>query len=215
MLEGLGGGRRPWIASIGIDSWAVDYGLLDADGALLGNPVHYRDSRTDGVPDRVAALISRRPALRDHRHPELPFNTLYQLVAARGTPQLDGRPELLLIPDLLAYWLTGERGAEVTNASTTELLDVRTGDWSQPLIDAARAPAGALPAAAPARRRRSGRCCAEVAAETGLPAGAGDAVGSHDTASAVVGVPAADEPRSPTSPAAPGRWSAWSWTGRC
>src|SRR3954470_12280304 len=132
VLDGLA--KAGPVDGIGIDSWAVDYGLLDATGALLGNPVHYRDGRTDGVPSRVAGLVPDERLYEITGLQKLPFNTLYQLVAAIGTPQFEAAQQLLLIPDLLAYWLTGELGAEYTNASTTELLDVHTRDWSASLI---------------------------------------------------------------------------------
>ncbi|MGK5680593.1 rhamnulokinase [Actinoplanes sp. URMC 104] len=176
VLEGLR--RAGPVDSIGIDSWAVDYGLLDAAGALLGNPVHYRDGRTEGV----------RLGIGDEKLYEitglqkLPFNTIYQLAAARDTPQFEIAQRLLLIPDLLAYWLTGETGAEYTNASTTGLLDVRTRDWSAPLI----AELGLRPSLLPPIRR-PGEVIGEHKGTKVV------AVGSHDTASAVVGVPAAGE----------------------
>jgi rhamnulokinase len=168
------------VDSIGIDSWAVDYGLLDASGALLGNPVHYRDGRTDGVPARVARLVPDERLYEITGLQKLPFNTIYQLVAAAGTPQYEVAQLMLLIPDLLAYWLTGELGAEYTNASTTELLDVRTRDWSLPLISAVGLRPSLLP---PVRQPGS-----TIGTYSDIPV---VAVGSHDTASAVVGVPAA------------------------
>ena len=167
------------VDSIGIDSWAVDYGLLDASGALLGNPVHYRDGRTDGVPSRVAGLVPDERLYEITGLQKLPFNTLYQLVAAIGTPQFEAAQQLLLIPDLLAYWLTGELGAEYTNASTTELLDVRTRDWSLPLISAVGLRPSLLPPVRPPGSTIGRHGSTPVVA-----------VGSHDTASAVVGVPA-------------------------
>jgi rhamnulokinase len=178
---------------VGIDSWAVDYGLLDSSGTLLGNPVHYRDARTDGVMEKVLAEIPAAEVYQITGLQFLPFNTLYQLAAAARTPQLTAACQLLMIPDLLSYWMTGVACTEVTNASTTQLLDVRTGTWSLPLLAAAGVPDGLF---APLRRpgEPAGELAPEVLAETGL---AGPvpvtAVGSHDTASAVVGVPAADE----------------------
>ena len=124
----------------------MDYGLLDAAGALIGNPVHYRDSRTDGVTVPVPAETLY--AVTGIQH--LPINTIYQLAAAAGTPALSAARTLLLIPDLLAYWLTGSVGVEVTNASTTGLLDVTTRTWAAGLIEQAGIPAGPLPAAAAA-----------------------------------------------------------------
>jgi sugar (pentulose or hexulose) kinase len=183
VLEGLRAAGP--VDSIGIDSWAVDYGLLDATGALVGNPVHYRDARTDGIPERVAKLIPEDRLYATTGLQKQPFNTIYQLVAAAGTPAMDIAQQLLLIPDLLAYWLTGEPGAEVTNASTTQLLDLSTGGWAQPLM----AELGIRPSLFPALRT-PGSTIGPV-----LPGVLGEtpdvvAVGSHDTASAVVGVPA-------------------------
>jgi rhamnulokinase len=183
-------GREYDLASIGIDTWGVDFGLLDATGALLGNPVHYRDERTAGVGDRFGAVIAPGELYAATGIQVLPFNTIYQLAAAAGTPQLDAARTLLLIPDLLGYWLTGEAGAELTNASTTALLDARTQDWAWPLIERAGLPARLLP---PLRRPgdRVGGLLPAAASGTGLPAGLPvTAVGSHDTASAVAAVPA-------------------------
>ena len=179
VLDGLAAAGP--VDSIGIDSWAVDYGLLDASGALLGNPVHYRDGRTDEAPARVAGLIGDDRLYEITGLQKLPFNTLYQLMAALGTPQYEAAQQMLLIPDLLAYWLTGELGAEYTNASTTELVDVRTREWSLPLISAV----GLRPALLPPIRQPG----SQIGLYGDIPV---VAVGSHDTASAVVGVPAAD-----------------------
>ncbi|MEV4811687.1 rhamnulokinase [Micromonospora avicenniae] len=177
------------VTSVGVDSWAVDYGLLDASGALLGNPVHYRDARTDGVAERLATRLGPERLYATTGLQQLPFNTLYQLAAASGTPQLDVARWLLLIPDLVVYWLTGEVGAEVTNASTTQLYDVRRRAWATDLM----ADAGIRPQLFPPLREAGSRI-APVLPALGLP-GAPDvvAVGSHDTASAVVGVPASGQ----------------------
>ncbi|XVV13268.1 rhamnulokinase [Actinoplanes sp. CA-131856] len=180
VLEGLRNAGP--VESIGIDSWAVDYGFVDATGELLGNPVHYRDSRTDGVPERVAEMIGDERLYEITGLQKLPFNTAYQLVAAKSSPLYEVAHQLLLIPDLLAYWLTGETGAEYTNASTTELVDVRTREWSSPLIEKL----GLRPSLFPPIRH-PGSVIGEFG---GTPV---VAVGSHDTASAVVGVPAAGE----------------------
>ncbi len=128
VLDGLRAAGQ--VDSVGIDSWAVDYGLLDADGALLGNPVHYRDSRTEGVAEKVWAAVPAEELYAATGLQYAPFNTLYQLTAAQGTTQLSRAERLLLVPDLLTYWLTGEQGTELTNASTTQLIDPRTRDWS-------------------------------------------------------------------------------------
>ncbi|CAM5636315.1 Carbohydrate kinase OS=Streptomyces aurantiogriseus OX=66870 GN=GCM10010251_56260 PE=3 SV=1 [Streptomyces aurantiogriseus] len=196
VLDGLraagaaAGGR---LDSVGIDSWAVDYGLLDADGALLGNPVHYRDARTEGVAEKVWATVPAPELYTATGLQYAPFNTLYQLTAAASSAQLAHARRLLLIPDLLAYWLTGEQGTELTNASTTQLIDPRTRDWS---YDVAARLGIDLSLFAPLRQPGdpAGTLRAEVLEETGL---AGPvtvtAVGSHDTASAVAAVPATGE----------------------
>jgi rhamnulokinase len=181
------------VDSIGVDSWGVDYGLLDADDRLLGNPVHYRDRRTDGVPDKVLAQVPASELYAVTGLQLQPFNTLFQLVAARDSAALAAARTLLLIPDLMTYWLTGVVGAERTNASTTQLLDARTGGWARELMTRL----GISPALLPALREPGspvGDLLPGVAAELGLAAPTRvTAVGSHDTASAVVGVPATGE----------------------
>ncbi|MCW2944544.1 MAG: carbohydrate kinase [Actinoallomurus sp.] len=175
------------VDSVGIDSWAVDYGLLDAAGTLLANPVHYRDGRTDGVMDKVIARVGADTLYDVTGLQFLPFNTVYQLLASAVPEQAQ---TLLMVPDLLAYWLTGEIGAEVTNASTTGLYDIRAGDWSFSLIERLGLPRRLFP---PLRHPGdvAGTLRADVAAETGLPESLPvTAVGSHDTASAVLAVPA-------------------------
>jgi rhamnulokinase len=183
ILDGLrDAGRTGDVDGIGVDTWAVDFGLLDADGVLLGNPVHYRDARTAGVsPPADPAELYRTTGTAAQ-----PFNTLVQLTAAAGTAQLAAARRLLLMPDLIGYWLTGVAVAELTNASTTQLLDVRTHGWSAP--DAFRALLPEIVAAG----ETVGALTAEVRGATGLSAPV-IAVGSHDTASAVVGVPVASE----------------------
>ncbi|MFJ8362178.1 rhamnulokinase family protein [Streptomyces sp. NPDC093984] len=191
VLEGLRAAGR--VDSVGIDSWAVDYGLLDADGALLGNPVHYRDARTEGIAEKVWATVPADELYAATGLQYAPFNTLHQLTAARCTAQLDRAERLLLVPDLLTYWLTGEQGTELTNASTTQLIDPRTRDWAYGV--AARLDID-LSLFAPLRRPGdpAGLLRPEVLDETGLEGPVPvTTVGSHDTASAVAAVPAAGE----------------------
>ncbi|MFD5568534.1 rhamnulokinase [Streptomyces cadmiisoli] len=191
VLDGLRAAGQ--VDSVGIDSWAVDYGLLDADGALLGNPVHYRDPRTEGVAESVLATVPAGELYAATGLQYAPFNTLYQLTAARSTVQLAHARRLLMIPDLLSYWLTGRQGTELTNASTTQLVDPGTRDWAYDLagrlgID--------LDLFAPLRRPGdpAGELRPEVLEETGLTGPVPvTAVASHDTASAVAAVPAGDE----------------------
>ncbi|MEN3307634.1 MAG: rhamnulokinase [Micromonosporaceae bacterium] len=164
--------RAGEVRSAGIDSWAVDYGLLDASGALLGLPYHYRDART-AAPDPIDSYQTT-----GIQH--LPFNTVHQL-RAELPERLAAARTLLLVPDLLAYWLTGQAGAERTNASTTALYDVTAGQWAWSLLDDLRLPRGLFPAL-----REPGTPIGPISG-TGTPL---VAVASHDTASAVVAVPA-------------------------
>jgi rhamnulokinase len=189
IVEGLH--DAPPLASIGIDSWGVDHGLLDADGVLLGNPVHYRDARTDGVPERVFTEVSAAELYGRSGIQVLPFNTVFQLAAARGSAQLANARTMLLIPDLLTYWLTGAIGAEITNASTTALLDATTGAWDTGLAAALGLDARLLPSL-----REPGTVAGPLRPEVAEEIGHSTVVtrvASHDTASAVVAVPAAGE----------------------
>ncbi|KUN23694.1 carbohydrate kinase [Streptomyces antibioticus] len=184
VLDGLRAAGQ--VDSVGIDSWAVDYGLLDADGALLGNPVHYRDSRTEGVAEKVWATVPAAELYAATGLQYAPFNTLYQLTA----DHLAGAERLLMIPDLLTYWLTGEQGTELTNASTTQLIDPRTREWSYDIASRLGIDLGLF---APLRRPGdpAGVLRPEVLEETGLRGPVPvTTVGSHDTASAVAAVPA-------------------------
>jgi rhamnulokinase len=178
------------LVSIGLDSWAVDYGLLDERGALLGDPYHYRDERTERAVPAVHAVLSPVELYARSGLQFLPFNTIYQLAADRGSARLAAARSFLLIPDLLAYWLTGVRVAEVTNASTTGLLDIHRRHWTDDIIDALSLPRAIFPdLGSPGDVVGSLR--GDVQADTGAPTETVvTLVGSHDTASAVVGVPA-------------------------
>lgn len=187
--------RAPDLLSIGIDSWAVDYGLV-RDGDLVGRPHHYRDERTGRGAAAVHAVVSPPDLYAASGLQFMPFNTLYQLTADRLDGQLDDAATMLLIPDLIGSWLTGVEVAERTNASTTGLLDRATGGWNHALIDRLRLPGTLFP---PLVEPGTviGNLSADVLAQIGADRlGAGRpipvvAVGSHDTASAVVAVPMA------------------------
>ncbi|MCO1337500.1 rhamnulokinase [Kocuria polaris] len=179
--------RGERVVSIGIDTWAVDYGLLNADGGLTRPPHAYRDARTDAVIETVHAAIAPERLYAIGGMQFLPFNTVYQLAAEED---LAGK-RALMIPDLLAYWLTGAERTEETNASTTALFDAREVAWSAEAFDAIGAPHVFAELIAPGEAY--GTLLPEVAAATGLdPAVQVVAVGSHDTASAVAAVPAGD-----------------------
>jgi rhamnulokinase len=180
------------VDAVGIDAWAVDYGLLDASGQLLGDPYCYRDSRTDEVADLVLSRVGAEELFATTGLQQLPFNTIYQLAAEVSFGDV---ATMLLVPDLLGFWLTGEVGAEATNASTTQLYDVRARSWATDLAERVDVPKGILP-----KLREPGDVIGlvlpNVADDIGLPATTPVvAVGSHDTASAVVGVPFADARR--------------------
>ncbi|MFL1377048.1 rhamnulokinase [Nocardiopsis protaetiae] len=185
VVEGL---RRIAPVSVGIDTWAVDYGLLDADGALLGNPVHYRDSRTDGVPERVFEHWPAEQMYAVNGLQVQPFNTVFQLAAEAASARLLAARDLLLIPDLLGYWLTGVKAAELTNASTTGLVDVRERRWAPEALRLLEDSFGVPARALLPDLVEPGTVVAPLRGELGgAPL---VAVGSHDTASAVVAVPA-------------------------
>lgn len=191
VLEGLrvAGSAAP-LTSIGIDSWAVDYGLLDADRTLLGNPVHYRDARTEGIAATAWTTVPPTELYANTGIQYAPFNTLYQLIAAQETAQLAAAEHLLLIPDLLTYWLTGELGTELTNASTTQLMDPGTGNWAHEVATRLGVDLTLFP---PLRHPGSpaGNLLPHVLEDTGLTSPVPvTTVASHDTASAVAAVPA-------------------------
>lgn len=178
--------RAPGLLSVGIDSWAVDYGLLRA-GTLLGVPYHYRDTRTaDGVRD-VHAIAGPEELYRHNGLQHLPFNTLFQLAADRRTGLLDVAERMLLLPDLLAYWLTGVQAAERTNASTTGLLAPGGAGWHEALLERLDLDRSLFPSLV-----SPGDTIGETDVRDGHRIRV-TAVGSHDTASAVAAVPAAEE----------------------
>lgn len=178
--------RDPDIASIGVDSWAVDYALVRA-GRMLGEPFHYRDERTAGGVDRVHAVAPHAELYARNGLQFLPFTTLYQL-AAEDPAVLEVADSLLLVPDLITSWLTGTAVAERTNASTTGLLRV-DGEWDDELIARLGMPRALFPPLVSA-----GTAVGTLTPTATEQLGARHpvlvhAVGSHDTASAVVAVP--------------------------
>ncbi|WP_243400004.1 rhamnulokinase [Arthrobacter glacialis] len=179
------------IASIGIDTWAVDYGLIDADGAMAGPPFSYRDGRGAKQVVSVHERISPEQLYQTTGLQHLPFNTIYQLAAEQAAGQDLTARHALLIPDLIAFKLTGVRRAESTNASTTGLFDAVAGEWATEFLAALGLPAELFPPLVEPGDT-IGTLRPEIAAHTGLPATTTVvAVGSHDTASAVAAVPAA------------------------
>ena len=195
VLDGLGRvGPGVELRGLGVDGWGVDYGLLDRQGRLLANPHSYRDPRTRGLAEQALAVLPADELYRLTGVQVQPINTLFQLLAARRTTALDAARSLVFIPDLVAYWLTGEQVVEATVASTSQLYDAAAGDWAWPVIDRFDLPAALFgPVVEPGAAR--GSLLAQVAEAAGAAAMAGvgvTAVASHDTASAVVAVPAED-----------------------
>jgi rhamnulokinase len=179
---------QPDLAGVGIDSWAVDYGLVTGN-RLINNPFHYRDERTARGVDLVHKIADHATLYATNGLQFQPFNSIYQLAVDQEAGVIDDTTRMLMIPDLLGFWLTGEQVVERTNASTTGLLDVGNGSWNATLIDKLSLPRSLFPSLIdPGSRIGSLRddVAAEISASTALDV---IAVGSHDTASAVVGVP--------------------------
>lgn len=178
--EGVARGQALRPASLGVDTWGVDFALLDAQGELLGNPVHYRDRRTEGMMEWVFARASRAEVFAQTGIQFMPINTLYQLasLAARESPQLAAARTLLTAPDLLNYWLTGTAVCEFTNATTTQLYNPRAGGWASDLIGAMGLPAAIFPTLVQPGTR--------LGSYAGIPV---IAPACHDTGSAVAAVP--------------------------
>jgi len=182
------------VDAIGIDTWGVDYGMLDKNGRLLGLPVHYRDDRTVGMREKVREVIPDAELFARTGLAYNQFNTLYQLYAMKleGDPTLDIAHDMLFMPDLLAYLLTGSKGTEYTIASTSELLNPFTRDWDLALFERLGLPTGFLgEVKLPGTVR--GRLLPDIAKECGVEQIPVIAVGGHDTASAVLAVPAREK----------------------
>jgi len=187
--------RAPDLAGVGVDTWGVDYALLDEKRALVTLPYHYRDARTSGVMEQVFERIPRPQIYARTGTQFLPFNTLYQLFAhRRHRPRdLDRAQRLLMMPDLFHLWLTGRESGEATIASTTQFFD-STGDggagtWNADHLETLGIRGAILPELV-RPGTLLGPLCGAAARELGLPRANVYAPGSHDTASALAGVPA-------------------------
>lgn len=194
ILHGLREAARRFgdqIVSVGVDAWGVDFGLLDRQGALLAPPVAYRDARTNGEMERTFAVVPREEIFAATGLQFMEINTLYQLRASQrlGSPPLDRAGRLLMIPDLFHWMLTGVAANEQTIASTTQLYDPLRQSWSDDLIARFGLPRDLFgPLITPGTSL--GTLLPEIAAETGLKNVRVVVPGSHDTASAVLAVPA-------------------------
>ena len=192
--------RRPALHGVGVDTWGVDFGLLGADGDVLGNPVHYRDPRTEGMLEKAFALVPKERIFDATGVQFMRLNTLYQLLAMKEQKPhaLEAAETLLLMPDLFNYLLTGERKAEFSIASTSQMYDPRKKAWATGLLAELGLPTKVLPEIVP-----SGTVIGQVARHVAEECNVGRipviATAGHDTAAAVAAVPA--------DPAAqPGEW---------
>jgi rhamnulokinase len=193
ILAGLGAAARahPGLASVAIDTWGADFGLLDAHGKLLGDPYHHRDHRTDGVPARLHARVPEAELWAATGVQSVPSNTLYQLYAMlwRRSSTLYRAARLLLIPDLLGAWLCGVEVAEHTIASTTQCYDVERRAWITPLLGRAGIPLHLFPPVVPPATVL-GRVGAAPGRRAGLSGVQVVAAAGHAAASAVAAIPA-------------------------
>ena len=180
--------------AIGIDTWGVDYGLLDKNGALLGIPVNYRDHRTDGMMEKVFEVVPKEEVFEATGLAFNQFNTLYQLYAMKlaGDPTLELADKMLFTPDLFAYFLTGKMGTEYTIASTSQMIDPHTRTWATGLLEKLGIPTKMLTDIEPAGTLR-GTLLPEIAKECGVDEIPVISVGTHDTASAVAAVPTQED----------------------
>jgi rhamnulokinase len=182
------------ICGIGVDSWGVDFGLLGEDGELLENPFHYRDRRTNGVPEKAFEIAGKRTIYDNTGLQFLQFNSVYQLLAMKlaGSAVLEKARRLIFMADLVSYYLCGRAYGEYTLASTSQLMDMKTGRWSEELFEKLGLPVEIMPEIV-----QPGTVVGKLRKEIADVPGSGEidiiAIGSHDTASAVAAVPALGE----------------------
>ncbi|NOZ49398.1 MAG: rhamnulokinase [Chloroflexi bacterium] len=182
------------LTSIGVDTWGVDYALLDGAGKLLGNPYHYRDQGTEGMMNAVFARVARQEIYETTGIQFLQLNTLYQLFARvqDADPQLSLAETLLLTPDLFHYWLTGRKVAEYSIASTSQMLKANEAAWATTMLERLAIPSHFLPEIVPSGTVL-GELLPEISAEAGFKQAVSViAIAEHDTASAVAAIPDLD-----------------------
>jgi len=179
------------IDSIGVDTWGVDFALLAKDGSLLGNPVHYRDARTDGMMEKAFAAVPKEEIFRHTGLQFMQINTIFQLysMVLENSPLLKAADKMLMMSSFFNFLFTGREADEYTIASTSQLMDPRTGSWAKPLFDKLDIPFAIAPEIMNPGQV-IGNVRPDIAEEAGSDAIPVVAVGSHDTASAVAAVPA-------------------------
>jgi rhamnulokinase len=196
--RGLRAAGNQWgeqVAAVGVDTWGVDCGLLARGDLLLGNPYHYRDPRTNNMLERAFSIVARKEIFRHTGLQFLQFNTLYQLLAMKlsGSPLLEIAETLLMVPDLFHWLLTGVKCNEMTEASTTQFYNPVSGRWATELLEQFGLPTEIL-GKIEQPGTNLGSLRPNLAAECGLSAAEVILPGSHDTASAVMAVPAVSRP---------------------
>jgi len=182
----------PDFDAIAVDTWGIDYALLDRDGNLIGNPYCYRDARTEGMMDEALKRVSRQEIFEQSGGIQfMTINTLYQLLsmAVCKSPQLGIADTFLMMPDLFNYWLTGHKGCEFTDATSTQFYNSQQGDWSWTLLEKLGIPSHFLPKVV-MPGTRIGTLLPDLTSETGLNPTPVIACASHDTASAAAAIPA-------------------------
>jgi len=184
ITAGIHKGKRLNPASVGVDTWGVDFGLLDQQGNLIGNPVNYRDARTNGMMETVFAHVPKAEVFEQTGVQFLPINSLYQMMSLveNDSPHLEIADKFLTAPDLLNYWLTGKKVCEFSNATTTQMFNPVTGTWAVELLDKLGMPTHILP---------------EIV-QPGTHLGEYEGIhviapACHDTGSAVAGIPTRSE----------------------
>lgn len=179
------------IRSVGVDTWGVDFALIDSADELVANPIHYRDAQTNGLMQQAFQRVPQREIFEQTGIQFLPFNTLYQWLGMkrRGSEALQRAKTFLMMPDLFHWWLSGEQVNEYTNATTTQFFNPATGKWAFPLLHAFQLPTHILrDVVYPGTNL--GKLLNATAEEVNLPQATVILPGTHDTASAVAAVPA-------------------------
>ncbi len=191
LKEGLRKTAGIKLDGLAVDTWGVDFGLIGADGDILGNPLHYRDSHTDGVMDEVFAQAGKAQVFQSTGTQFLQFNTLFQLVALKkSSPHLlEAAASMLFMPDLFNYLFSGKKKAEFSITSTSQMYDMRKSQWASGLLESLGLPTRILPNVVPSGTV-IGELLPEVMEECGVGSAPVIAPAGHDTASAVAAVPA-------------------------
>ena len=192
-LEGLSrAAAASPLRGVGVEAWGVDYGLLDGDMRLLGPPFHYRDERTEGMAARAYARVAREELYAVTGIQTMPINTVFQLLADEGSAAVASAQRIALVPDLFGLWLTGELVNEETVASTTGLLDARTGQWARDIVERLGLPTAFFHGPLVAPGTAIGPILPAHADAAGGAVGVGvGTVAGHDTASAFAATPLA------------------------